>query len=64
MIGDLCKKHDCIAVMDEVYEWIFYEGTQHIRMGMLNVFGLNFITLYDYFCSNFAWNVGSNHNNW
>ena len=45
MIGDLCKKHDCIAVMDEVYEWIFYEGTQHIRMGMLNVFYSNFIIL-------------------
>ena len=64
MIGDLCKKYDCIAVMDEVYEWIFYEGNQHMRMGKFNMFYSNFIILYDYFCSNFAWNVGSNHNNW
>jgi len=32
MIADLCKKHDVIAVMDEVYEWIVYKGNDHIRM--------------------------------
>lgn len=32
MIADLCKKHDTIAVMDEVYEWIVYKGNEHIRM--------------------------------
>ncbi|KAG8186465.1 hypothetical protein JTE90_009224 [Oedothorax gibbosus] len=35
MIGDLCKKHDVIAVMDEVYEWIVYKGNEHIRMATL-----------------------------
>ncbi|XP_055947650.1 kynurenine aminotransferase-like isoform X2 [Argiope bruennichi] len=35
MIGDLCKKHDVIAVMDEVYEWIVYKGHEHIRMATL-----------------------------
>ncbi|GFS96660.1 kynurenine--oxoglutarate transaminase 3 [Nephila pilipes] len=35
MIGDLCKKHDVIAVMDEVYEWIVYKGQKHIRMATL-----------------------------
>lgn len=33
MIADLCKKHNVIAVMDEVYEWIVYKGNEHIRMG-------------------------------
>jgi aspartate/methionine/tyrosine aminotransferase len=32
MIANLCKKYDCIAVMDEVYEWIFYKGNEHFRM--------------------------------
>ncbi|GBN24969.1 Kynurenine--oxoglutarate transaminase 3 [Araneus ventricosus] len=35
MIADLCKKHDVIAVMDEVYEWIVYKGHEHIRMATL-----------------------------
>lgn len=34
-IGDLCKKYNVIAIMDEVYEWIFYSGTNHIRMATL-----------------------------
>lgn len=33
MIANLCKKYNTIAVMDEVYEWIYYKGTQHVRMG-------------------------------
>lgn len=32
IIGDLCKKHNVVAVMDEVYEWIVYNGSKHIRM--------------------------------
>lgn len=35
MIGNLCKKYNTIAVMDEVYEWIVYNGSQHIRMGIV-----------------------------
>ena len=32
-IGALCQKYDTIALMDEVYEWVFYSGTKHVRMG-------------------------------
>lgn len=32
-IATLCKKHDVIVISDEVYEWLFYPGTEHIRMG-------------------------------
>ncbi|KAG1714363.1 Kynurenine--oxoglutarate transaminase 3 [Nymphon striatum] len=35
MIGDLCKKHNVIAVMDEVYEWLVLEGHEHVRMAQL-----------------------------
>ncbi|RWS05157.1 Kynurenine--oxoglutarate transaminase 3-like protein, partial [Dinothrombium tinctorium] len=35
VIANLCKKFDCIAIMDEVYEWIVYEHNTHIRMNTL-----------------------------
>ncbi|KAK4293330.1 hypothetical protein Pmani_033965 [Petrolisthes manimaculis] len=35
MIAGLCKKHNVIAIMDEVYEWMFYTGQEHIRMATL-----------------------------
>ncbi|UYV73910.1 CCBL2 [Cordylochernes scorpioides] len=35
MIGDLCKKHNVVVVMDEVYEWIVYRGNKHVRMASL-----------------------------
>ncbi|XP_027199108.1 kynurenine aminotransferase isoform X2 [Dermatophagoides pteronyssinus] len=34
-IATLCKKHDVIVISDEVYEWLFYPGTEHIRMATL-----------------------------
>lgn len=34
-IGGLCKKHNVIALMDEVYEWIVYDGLEHVRMASL-----------------------------
>ncbi|XP_076040063.1 kynurenine aminotransferase [Oratosquilla oratoria] len=35
MIADLCKKHNVIAIMDEVYEWMTYDNAKHIRMATL-----------------------------
>ncbi|KAL1423790.1 hypothetical protein MTO96_003710 [Rhipicephalus appendiculatus] len=32
LIAELCRQHNVICVMDEVYEWILYEGIQHVRM--------------------------------
>ena len=34
-IADLCKQHNVIALMDEVYEWIVYKGHRHVRMGKI-----------------------------
>lgn len=35
MIADLCKKHNSVAIMDEVYEWMTYTGQEHVRMATL-----------------------------
>lgn len=34
-IADLCQRHDVIAITDEVYEHILYDGSQHVRMATL-----------------------------
>lgn len=34
-IADLCQKWDVIAVTDEIYEHILYDGTEHISIGSL-----------------------------
>lgn len=34
-IAELCQKWDVIAVTDEIYEHILYDGTQHISIGSL-----------------------------
>ncbi len=33
MIADLCIKHDVICISDEVYEWLTYDGTKHVKIG-------------------------------
>lgn len=33
MIADLCIKHDVVCFSDEVYEWLTYDGAQHIKIG-------------------------------
>ena len=34
-IAELCRKHDVIAITDEVYEHIVYDDAVHARLGML-----------------------------
>ena len=36
LIADLCIEHDVIAISDEVYEHLIYEGHQHIAIASLN----------------------------
>lgn len=33
LIADLCVKHDVLCISDEVYEWLVYDGKEHIRIG-------------------------------
>jgi N-succinyldiaminopimelate aminotransferase len=35
MIAALCQQHDVIAITDEVYEHILYDGVEHIRLATL-----------------------------
>lgn len=35
LIADLCRKHNVIAITDEVYEHILYDGIQHTRLATL-----------------------------
>ncbi|XP_066466604.1 kynurenine--oxoglutarate transaminase 1 isoform X2 [Tiliqua scincoides] len=35
LIADLCVKHDVLCFSDEVYEWLVYDGTEHIRIASL-----------------------------
>ena len=34
-IADLCKKHNVLYISDEVYEWLVYDGSEHIRAGIV-----------------------------
>ncbi|MCA9751187.1 MAG: aminotransferase class I/II-fold pyridoxal phosphate-dependent enzyme [Gemmatimonadetes bacterium] len=34
-IADLCLRHDVIAITDEIYEHIVYDGAEHVSLGAL-----------------------------
>lgn len=34
-IADLCIRHDCLVFTDEIYEYILYDGAEHISMATL-----------------------------
>ena len=34
-IGNLCKEFNAVVISDEVYEWLVYEGNEHVRMASL-----------------------------
>jgi len=36
LIADLCADHDVIAVTDEIYEYILYDGKKHISIASLD----------------------------
>ncbi|NXA34770.1 KAT1 transaminase, partial [Eudromia elegans] len=35
LIAELCIKHDVLCISDEVYEWLVYDGKEHIRIASL-----------------------------
>ncbi|XP_042334896.1 kynurenine--oxoglutarate transaminase 1 isoform X3 [Sceloporus undulatus] len=35
IIANLCVKHDVLCFSDEVYEWLVYDGNEHIRIASL-----------------------------
>ncbi len=34
-IGELCRRHDALAITDEIYEYILYDGHEHVSMASL-----------------------------
>ncbi len=34
-IAELCRQHDCLAITDEIYEYILYDDSEHISIGSL-----------------------------
>ncbi|XP_065650320.1 kynurenine--oxoglutarate transaminase 3 [Hydra vulgaris] len=34
-IGNLCKRYNVLYISDEVYEWLVYDGSEHIRAATL-----------------------------
>jgi aminotransferase len=35
LIASLCRDHDCLAVTDEIYEYILYDGAEHVSIASL-----------------------------
>jgi aspartate/methionine/tyrosine aminotransferase len=35
VIADLCRRHDAVAITDEIYEHILYDGAQHVPIATL-----------------------------
>ena len=35
LVAELCQQHDVIAVADEIYEYLLYDGREHISIGSL-----------------------------
>src|SRR5260370_7377945 len=44
-IGELCRKHEAIALCDEVYEHIVFPPASHLRMGTLPDFADRTLTV-------------------
>lgn len=34
-IAALCQQHDCLAITDEIYEYILYDGAEHVSLASL-----------------------------
>ena len=37
LVADLCKRYDVMCLSDEVYEWLVYSGSEHIKIGKYTV---------------------------
>ncbi len=44
-IAELCRKHGVVAITDEVYEHILYDGARHIRLATLPGMGERTLTI-------------------
>ncbi len=44
-IAALCVRHDCLAITDEIYEYILYDGAEHVSIGSLDAMRERTITI-------------------
>ena len=35
VLGEFCRKHDLLAISDEIYEYIVYEGSEHVSLASM-----------------------------
>ncbi|XP_050010929.1 kynurenine--oxoglutarate transaminase 1 isoform X2 [Alexandromys fortis] len=35
LVADLCQQHDVLCISDEVYQWLVYDGHQHVSIASL-----------------------------
>lgn len=33
LVASLCQQHDVVCITDEVYQWLVFDGFQHISIG-------------------------------
>jgi aminotransferase len=45
LIAELCRQHNVLAITDEIYEHILYDGAEHISIGRLEGMGERTITI-------------------
>lgn len=44
-IADLCQQHDVLAITDEIYEYILYDGAEHVSIASLDGMASRTITI-------------------
>ena len=44
-VAALCREHDCLAVTDEIYEYILYDGAEHVSIASLEGMAERTITI-------------------
>jgi aminotransferase len=45
LIADLCKDHDAVAITDEIYEHIIYDGRKHVSLATLGDMAKRTVTI-------------------
>ncbi|XP_068095941.1 kynurenine--oxoglutarate transaminase 3 isoform X2 [Hyperolius riggenbachi] len=67
VIADLCVKHDTLCISDEVYEWLVYSGSQHVKIATLPGMWERTITIgsagkaYSVTGWKLGWSIGPDH---
>lgn len=65
-IANLCKKHNVLCISDEVYEWMVYDGNEHVRI--CKFLSYEYLKTVSYFFTkifrHFARYVGTHYHNW